>query len=108
MKVLTIWNRLSSVVVFFLFVAGGLAVGLWYLPEIQRNQDLQTERLQIERQVAAAETYGHALRTRIAAFTNNPAAAERVIRERFGLARPGEWVVHFEPPSSNHPELRKP
>ena len=107
MKVLTIWNRLSSVVMFFLFVAGGLAVGLWYLPEIQRNQDLQSERLTLDRQVAAAQAYRDALRTRMAAFNSNPAAAERIIRERFGLARPGEWVVHFEPPSSNPAVARR-
>ncbi len=94
----TIWNRLSAVVAVLLFAAGALAVGIWYLPEIQRNQELQTERLQLERQLAAARAYGDALRNRIVSFTNNPAAAERLIRERFGFAKPGETVVHFEAP----------
>lgn len=99
MNVTTVWNHLSSVVVFLLFVLGGLAVGIWYLPEIQRNQELQTERLQLERQLAAAQAHGRALQASLKAFTNNPAAAERIIRERFGFARPGEVVVHFEPPA---------
>lgn len=93
--------------VVLLFVAGGLAVGLWYLPEIRRNQDLQSERLRLDRQVAAAQARGEAIRARMAAFTNSPAAAERLIRERFGLARPGEVVVHFEPPSSNAAVARR-
>ena len=106
-KVSTVWSRLSSVVVVLLFVAGGLAVGMWYLPEIQRNRDLQSERFLLERQVAAAQAHGEAVRARIQAFTNSPAAAERIIRERFGLARPGELVVHFEPPSSNPAVARR-
>lgn len=100
MKVSTVWNRLSSVVVVLIFAAAALAVGIWYLPEIQRNRDLQSERLLLERQVAAAQAHGDDLRSRIRAFSSNPTAAERVIRERFGLAKPGELVVHFEPPAS--------
>jgi len=106
-KVSTVWGRLSSVVVVLLFVAGGLAVGLWYLPEIRRNQDLQSERLRLDRQVAAAQARGEAIRSRMAAFTNSPAAAERLIRERFGLARPGEVVVHFEAPATNPAVARR-
>jgi cell division protein FtsB len=100
-NVTTFWNRLSSVVVFLLFVLGGLAVGIWYLPEIQRNQELQTERLRLERQLAAAQTHGRSLQASLKAFTNNPVAAERIIRERFGFARPGEVVVHFAPPAAD-------
>ena len=103
----TVWNRLSAVVTVLLFVAGALAVGIWYLPEIQRNQELQTERLQLERQLAAARAYGDALRNRIVAFTNNPAAAERLIRERFGFAKPGEMVVHFEAPAASPTVTRR-
>ena len=103
----TVWNRLSAVVTVLLFVAGALAVGIWYLPEIQRNQDLQAERLQLERQIAAARAYGDALRNRIVAFTNNPAASERLIRERFGFAKPGETVVHFEAPAASPTVTRR-
>lgn len=107
MNVTTIWNHLSSVVVFLLFVVGGLAVGIWYLPEIQRNQELQTERLLLDRQLAAAQSHSQALRASLEAFTKNPAAAERVIRERFGLAKPGEIVVHFEPPAGEPAVARR-
>lgn len=101
MQVTTIWSRLSSVVVFLLFVAGGLAVGIWYLPEIHRNQELQAERLLLERGLAAELARGQALKERLEAFQRSPAAAERLIRERLGLARPGEVVVHFEPPAAD-------
>lgn len=107
MQVPTIWNRLSVVVCVLLFVAGALTVGTWYLPEIRRNEELQTERLSLERQLADARTRGESLRAQIQAFTNNPSAAERRIREHFGLAKPGELVVHFEPPTSNPPVARR-
>jgi hypothetical protein len=32
---------------------------------------------------------------------------ERFIRERLGYARPGELVVHFEPPPSNAAVARR-
>lgn len=107
MQVPTIWNRLSWIVAVLLFVAGGLAVGTWYLPEIQRNQELQSERLRLDRQLAEVRARGDSLRASIHSLTNDPAAVERIIRERFGLAKPGETVVHFEPPVSNPPVARR-
>jgi len=107
MQVPTIWNRLSWVVAVLLFVAGGLAVGTWYLPEIERNRELQAERLRLDRQLADVRGRGDALRASIHSLTNDPAAVERIIRERFGLAKPGEMVVHFEPPVSNPPMARR-
>ena len=35
---LNIWDKLTRVVVFLLFVAGLLGVFFWYLPLIQQNQ----------------------------------------------------------------------
>lgn len=107
MPVPTIWSRLSRVLIVLLFAAGTIAVGLWYLPEIRRNQDLQAERLRLELQARELRGRGEALRAQIQALTNNPAAVERLIRERFGYARPGEWVVHFEPPASNPAMARR-
>lgn len=107
MQVPTIWNRLSWVVVALLFVAGALAVGSWYLPEIQRNEELQAERLRLERQVSELRARGDALRADLHSLTNDPVAIERILRERFGLAKPGETVVHFEAPTSNPPMVRR-
>lgn len=107
MQVPTIWNRLSWVVVALLFVAGALAVGSWYLPEIQRNEELQAERLRLEREVFELRARGDALRADLHSLTNDPVAIERILRERFGLAKPGETVVHFEAPTSNPPMVRR-
>jgi cell division protein FtsB len=107
MPVPTIWSRLSRVLIVLLFAAGATAVGLWYLPEIRRNEELQAERLRLERQEREVRERGEMLRAQIQALTNNPAAVERLIRERFGYARPGELVVHFEPPASNSAVARR-
>jgi cell division protein FtsB len=107
MQAPTIWNRLSWVVAVLLLAAGALTVGAWYLPEIRRNQDLQGERLKLDRQLAEVRARGDYLRASIHSLTNDPAAVERIIRERFGLAKPGETVVHFEPPAANPPVARR-
>ncbi len=107
MQVPTIWNRLSWTVAVLLFVAAGLAVGAWYLPEIRRNQDLQAERLNLDRELALVRARGDALRASVHSLTNDPGSIERIIRERFGLARTGETVVHFEAPLSNPPVARR-
>lgn len=107
MQATTLWNRLSGLVLVLLLAAGALAVGLWYWPEIRRNELLQAERLELERQLADARTRGAALREQLRALTEHPAAMERLIRERLGLARPGEWVVHFEPPAREPAMVRR-
>ncbi len=103
MQATTLWNRLSGLVLVLLLASGVLAVGLWYWPEIRRNEQLQAERLELERQLAETRAHGAALRGQLRALTDHPAAMERLIRERLGLARPGEWVVHFEPPLREEP-----
>lgn len=107
MQVPTIWSRLSGVLLLLTFAAVAVAVGLWYLPEIQRNEALQAERLHLEQQAREARRRGEALRAQIQALTNSPLVMERFIRERLGYARPGELVVHFEPPLSNGAVARR-
>lgn len=102
-----VWNRLSGLMLVLLLAAGVLAVGLWYWPEIRRNEQLQAERLDLERQLADTRARGDALRAQLRALTEHPAAMERLIRERLGLARPGEWVVHFEPPARESAVVRR-
>ncbi len=102
-----IWNRLSVLMGVLLVAAGVVSAVTWYLPEIERNRALQAEHLQLERQVAEVRMRREALREQIAALTPDPRAAERLIRERYGLARPGEVVVLFEPPAVPAPVARR-
>jgi hypothetical protein len=55
---LGIWDKLSKLMVFLLFVAGLLAVFFWYLPLIQQNQRYRKQLLTLEAKHAEEEKKG--------------------------------------------------
>ena len=105
MKVnLGIWDKLTPVVIFLLFVAGILLVGVWYLPLIKQNERMRKEILRLDNLIRKEEETGKQLRTSIDNLRYDPKAVERLARERLGYAKPGETVVRFEaPPTNNAP-----
>jgi cell division protein FtsB len=98
---LSIWDKLTRVVIFLLFIAGILLVALWYLPLIKKNERMRQEILRLDTEVQKEEETGKQLRTSIDALRRDPKAVERLIRERLGYAKPGEIVIRFEPPLTN-------
>ena len=95
---LSIWDKLSRLVIFLLFVAGVLAVFFWYLPLIQKNQRYRRDIFALDAKIVAEEKRAHQLRTSIASVQNDPKTVERMAREILGLARTNETVLRFEPP----------
>jgi cell division protein FtsB len=67
----------------------GLVV--WY----ETHEELEVSRARI----AALNTRVETLKSEIVALERDPFALERAIREELELARPGEIVVRFAPPS---------
>ncbi len=98
---LGIWDKLSRLVIFLLFVAGLFAVAIWYLPLIKQNQRYRERILSLDAQIQKEEETGKQLRASIEALKHNPKAIERVARETFGYAKPGETVIYFESPRTN-------
>jgi cell division protein FtsB len=104
MKVdLGIWDKLTRVVYFLLFVAGLLAVAVWYLPEIKHNERLRKEILDLDQKIAKRTDDHKQLMTSIHALQSDPKAVDRLARERLGFAKPGETVIRFEAPATNSP-----
>ena len=102
MKVdLGIWDKLSRVVIFLLFVAGILLVAVWYLPLIKQNERYRREILRLDTLIQKEEETGKQLRTSIDALRFDPKAVERLARERLGYAKAGETVIRFEEPQTN-------
>jgi cell division protein FtsB len=102
MKVdLGIWDKLTRLVVFLVFVAGILLVALWYLPLIKQNERYRREILRLDSLVQKEEETGKQLRTSIDALRYDPKAVERLARERLGYAKAGETVIRFEEPQTN-------
>jgi cell division protein FtsB len=98
---LGIWNKLSRVVVFLLFVAGILAVAIWYLPLIQQNERMRKQILRLDAEAKREEEVGRQLKAASDALRHDPRALERLARERLGYAKPGETVIRFEAPGTN-------
>ena len=96
---LGIWDKLSKLVLFLLFVAGVLGVFIWYLPLIQKNQRYRKEILSFDAKITEHEKHGRQLRTAIDSLQNDPKEVERMAREKLGWARTNEMVVRFEQPT---------
>lgn len=91
-----IWEKLTRVVMFLLFIAGLLIVAVWYLPLIKTNQRMRTEILKLDTQIQHEEEITKQLKTSTEALRNDPKAIERLARERLGYAKAGETVIRFE------------
>jgi len=107
MKVdLGIWDKLTRVVIFLLFVAGIFLVAIWYLPLIKTNERMRKEILRLDTLIQKEEEASKQLRTSIDALRRDPKAVERLARERLGYAKAGEIVIRFEEPRTNNPSRR--
>ena len=107
MKVdLNIWDKLTRVVIFLLFVAGILLVAIWYLPLIKTNERMRKEILRLDTLIQKEKETDRQLETSIKALSRDPKAVERLARERLGYAKTGEIVIRFEAPATNTPPRR--
>jgi cell division protein FtsB len=93
---LGIWDKLTRVVIFLLFLAGLLGVFFWYLPLIEQNQRYRRHILALDMQIHEQERIARQLRASIDAVQNDPRTLERLARERLGYARTNEVVIRFE------------
>jgi len=93
---LGIWDKLSRVIIFLLFLAGLLGVFVWYLPLIKQNQRFRKELLALETKIQEQERLGRQMRVSIDAVQNDSRTIERLAREKLGLARTNEMVIRFE------------
>lgn len=96
MTVETIWSRLTRIVLMLVMAAAVLLVAVWYLPLIKQNAAMREQQLRLEGDIQQEEEKTRQRKAEIEALRNDPAAVERLARERLGLAKPGETVVHFE------------
>jgi len=96
-----IWEKLTRVVIFLLFVAGLLVVAVWYLPLIRENERYRKEILRYDALIHKEEETSKQLRSSFDSLRHDPKAVERLSRERLGYAKPGETVIRFDSPNTN-------
>ena len=107
MKVnLSIWDQLTRVVIFLLFIAGILLVAIWYLPLIKQNERMRREILRLDTLIQKEVETGKQLDSSMKALRRDPKVVERLAREQLHLAKTGEIVIRFEQPATNQPPGR--
>lgn len=95
---LCIWDKLTKLTIFLLFVLGVVGVAIWYLPLIRTNQHMREQLLQNEMKIQAEEEKYRLAKIAVDAARNNIKTIERMARENLGYAKPGEVVIRFEDP----------
>jgi cell division protein FtsB len=95
-----LWDQLTRVVILLLFIAGVLAVAVWYMPLIQQNERYRKEILRREALIQKEENTNKQLRSSIDALRRDPKAFERLVRERLGYGKPGETIIRFDTPAT--------
>jgi cell division protein FtsB len=93
----SIWDKLFRLVLTLLVVASLMGIFLWYQPVIHENQRLRRIELDLDRKIEKETETARKLEADLRAM-QNPTTIERLARERLSYAKPGEDVVHFDPP----------
>ena len=96
---LGIWDKLTKLAIFCLFVLGVVCVAVWYLPLINQNERMRQDLLKQETKIKAEQERGQLLRAAVEAARSNPKTIERMARANLGYAKPGEIVIRFEEPT---------
>ncbi len=94
---------LTKVAVGLVVVAFACLIGMYYLPLLQQNERMRADILRLQTQLQIEEAKLKQLQAQIDELRNDPAAIERLAREKLGYAKPGETVIHFLPATNAPP-----
>jgi cell division protein FtsB len=98
---LTIWDKLTRVVIFLLLAAAVIGIALWYSPVIKKNEAMRKQRLELDKKIEKEAETSKKIDASIKAL-QDPRTVERLAREKLSYAKPGETVIHFEAPPTNN------
>lgn len=102
----SIWDKLTRVVIGLLLIAGLVGIGVLYLPLIRQNENYRARLLELELKVQKELETRKQYSAAIEAMNNDPKAVERLAREKFGYAKPGETVIKFAEVSTNRTTIQ--
>jgi cell division protein FtsB len=100
---LGIWSKLTQAAIALVVIAFALLFGMWDLPLLQQNERMRADIMRLQTQLQIEEAKSRQLQSQIDELRNDPAAVERLAREKLGYAKPGETVIHFEPATNAPP-----
>ncbi len=93
---------LWSLFYFFLIIMGIIAVMLIW-PAYRDYRAQESEYYRLKELATEKRDSVNELRRNVSALERDPAAVEKVARERFGLCEEGEIVIIYNPPPKNTP-----
>jgi cell division protein FtsB len=93
---LGIWSKLTKAAIALIVIAFVLLFGMPYARLLQQNERMRADILRLQIQLQIEESKSKQLQTQIDELRNDPNAVERLAREKFGYAKPGETVIRFE------------
>ena len=99
-----LWDKLTRVVIFLLFIAGLLGVAVWYLPLVKENEAYRKQILSYSERIEKETETSKQLQRSIDALLHDPKAVDRLAREQLGYGKPGETIIRFGPPGTNAPK----
>lgn len=100
-----IWNTLTRLLVVLLGIAAVLGIAIWYEPVVQENQRMREQKFQLDQKIEQETKISKQLEIQLRSFqdpTLEKTLVERLARERLSYAKPGENVIHFDPPGAAH------
>lgn len=93
---LGIWGKLTQLVIGLVVVAVLLLIFMCYRPLIEENERMRREIMKKDNEIKVQQQISMDLSNQIYILYNDPKTVERLAREKLGLARPDETVIHFE------------
>jgi cell division protein FtsB len=103
---LGIWNKLTKLLMGLLLLAGLLGIAGWYLPLIRKNERMRKEIQRLATEEKKEDEMAKQSKAAIDALRNDPKSVERLARQELHYAKPGETIIRFEDPATNHAGAR--
>ncbi len=98
---MNIWEKLTRVVIFLIVAAALLGGALWYAPLLKQNERMRKQKLELDKKITREQEVQKKLETQTRSLQDSR-TVERLAREKLSYAKPGEIVIRFEEPETNH------
>ncbi|MCM8529462.1 MAG: septum formation initiator family protein [Lentisphaeraceae bacterium] len=86
---------MSKIILALLFIASTATAVIYLVPQYKVNQDLKKQNEVTRLELIRNQKEINKKRNMIRDLHDNPAAIDRIAREKFGMCKPGERVYKF-------------
>jgi cell division protein FtsB len=91
-----IWSTLVPVIQGAIVIGLLAAIGLLFVPVIQKENGYKADLSKIERETAAAEEQQAQLKLQMEHLKNDSSYVEHIARDQLNMGKPGETIIRFD------------